>query len=247
MRVRSSGLERQGSWLLLIMALALSHPTETTAEPVGSPASILKKGKWIMGLVTGGFPGRELDGGAETALFQVAHYRGYGLTDWLSVYGKLGVAYAQLDDPLVVKEDGLTTHRFGANFISGAQVKVKFFESQRHQWEWDGSLQYTDVRRRQRGKKNEMRLHDWQFATGLAKTIGKFKPYAGVKASIVDMTFRLRQGGVLLKQGEHELEQSVGFYVGTDVSMGQYEDVVINIEGGYVDGVEGAVSFAHYF
>jgi hypothetical protein len=238
---------RGWSWAAALLAGALCRAAEVSAEPVGSPASILKKGKWLFGLVTGGFPVRELDGGADTAMFQVAHTRGYGLTDWLSIYGKLGVAYLELDDPLVVKEGGSTTHRFGAHFISGGQVKVKFFESKRHRWEWDGSVQYTDVRRRHRGKKNEVRFHDWQFATGLAKSLGRFKPYAGVKYSIVDMTFRARQGGVLLKQGEHESEHSVGFFVGTDFSMGQYEDVVINVESGYVDGAEVVVSLAHNF
>ena len=232
---------------LIGMALAASLAATASAEPVGSPASILKKGKWIFGLITGGIPGRELDGGAETMLFQIAHFRGYGLTDWLSVYGKLGVAYAELDDPFIVKQDGSSSHWFGANALSGGQVKVRFFKSKRSHWEWDGSLQYTDVRRHSRGTKNEFRFHDWQVATGLAKPLGRFTPYAGVKYSLANLIFRVREGGQLLALGKHHSDQSAGFYVGSDLSMGQYEDVVINVEGGYVDGLEAAVSVAHSF
>ena len=238
-----------GAWRLALvgMAWAVGHATQVAAEPVGSPAGILKKGKWVFGLITGGFPARELDDGADTMLFQIAHYRGYGLTDWLSVYGKLGVAYLSLNDPLVVKDGGSTTHSFGANAISGGQVKVKFFESPRHKWEWDGSLQYTDVRRRNRGTKNEVRFHDWQLATGLAKSLGKMKPYAGVKVSRSEMAFLIRQGGALLKRAEHKPDASLGFYVGADVYLGQYEDVVVNVESGYVDGAEVTVAVAHSF
>jgi len=251
MRVRSSvrGGAGRAAWRVALvgLVLAMGHAADATAEPVGSPASILKKGKWIFGLITGGFPARKLDGGADTRLFQIAHYRGYGLTDWLSLYGKLGVAYMSLDDPLVVKEGGSTLHQLGANLLSGGQVKVRILKSQKYQWEWDGSIQYTDVRLRSRRGRNEVRFHDWQFATSLAKSLGKLKPYVGIKYSSVDSLFRIHQEGVLRKQVEHHSENPLGFFVGTDVYLGQYEDVVINVESGYVDGAEVAVAVAHYF
>ncbi len=234
-------------WSLMALAFTLCYVPQASAESVGSPASLLKKGKWVFGLVTGGFPSRKLDGGADTMLFQVAHYRGYGLTDWLSIYGKLGVAYMSLHDPLVVKEGGSTLHQLGANLLSGGQVKVRILKSQKYQWEWDGGIQYTDVRLRSRRGRNEVRFHDWQFATSLAKSLGKLKPYVGIKYSSVDSLFRVHQGGVLRKQVEHQSENPLGFFVGTDVYLGQYEDVVINVESGYVDGAEVTVAVAHYF
>src|SRR3989338_2963447 len=87
-----------GVWVLWLPVMALGAGSPVAfAEPIGSPASILKKGKWMMGLAVSASPERALDGGDAT-VYAVGHSRGYGLTDWLSLYGKIGGASPQGDE-----------------------------------------------------------------------------------------------------------------------------------------------------
>ena len=232
--------------LFAILLLALGQAPPLHAEAVGSPASILKKGKWVMGL-GGGFLERNLKGDAKAKVSQGGHFRGYGLTDWLSVYGKIGLGYLSVDDPSIVKTgDVLTTNDFDSNVLSSVQVKGKLFEHKKTGVEWDGSVQYVDLRKRHKGE-NEGRWHQWQLATGVAKSLGRLKPYAGVQYSIVDFTYRVREQGALLRQGTYEEEGHTGFFFGTDYTFGRSEDVILNIETSYLDGAEVNVALAYTF
>ena len=249
MRTRWHTRRAQGiAWLGV--GVLVCQTSAAFAEAVGSPASILKKGKWVMGLGGGALLERELSGGAEATVYQGGHYRGYGLTDWLSLYGKIGLAYVEVEDASIKKtNDPSTTNSFGRNFLSSVQAKIRFFRHERFDWEWDGSLQYTDLRARRRGKrgKNEIRWHDWQFATSLAKGLGRVKPYVGVKVNIIDATFRVRENGKLLTQGTYDQDGAFGFFVGSDYSLGSSEDVMLNIETSLLDGIEITAAIAYTF
>ena len=217
------------------------------AESVGSPASILKKGQWVMGLMGGALTGRGFRGDAEATVASGAHVRGYGLTDRLSVYGKIGAAYLEVDDASILKTgDPDTSNSFGANVLTGAQVKVKFWESRSRRWEWDGSLQYLDLRGSRKGK-NEARWHEVQGASSVAVALGRWTPYLGLTYSIVNMTYRVRENGALLKQGRYRQDHPVGIVYGTDIAFGESEAVVVNVEGGFSDGHEVAMTVAYTF
>ena len=245
MAAQCSGSRAWGVYLLLFLFVLCRAPN-LSAEAIGSPASILKRGKWAMGL-GGGFLERNLKGDAKARVSQGGHFRGYGLTDWLSVYGKIGAAYLAVDDPSIVKASEVsTTNNFNFNVFSGVQLKGKLFEHEKTGWEWDGSLQYVDMRKRHQGE-NEGRWHQWQFATSVAKALGRLKPYVGVEYSIVDFTYRVREHGNLLRQGTYEEEGRKGVFVGTDYHFGRFEDVVLNVETSYLDGAEVNVAVAYTF
>src|SRR3989338_8314618 len=228
-------------------ALLLCRVSCSFAESVGSPAGILKKGKWVVGLAGGGTAGREMSGDAETKITHGGHYRGYGLSDRVSVYLKLGAASIEIDDPAIKKVNDLdSTHSFGTNFMTGLALKTKLFESATHRWEWDGSLQYLDLRRRHKGK-NELRWHEWQLATSVAKEFGRVKPYVGLKYAMVNAFYRVRQEGQLLKQGRYKEKTRLGFFLGTDCALGESEDVILNLESAFQDGPEVTVSLAYTF
>ena len=233
-----------GLMMLVWWTVALAPPVD--AEAVGSPSSILKKGKWVMGL-GGGAMGRHLKGVADALVFQGGHFRGYGLTDWLSVYGKVGGASLEVDDSTIVKlQDPSTQNSFGGNILFSVQAKGKLLEHKRWGWEWDWSAQYVDIRARHKGK-NAARWHEWQLAMSTAKSMGRLKPYVGAKYSIVNMLFRVWDNGSLLKQGRYREDNPVGIFVGTDYYFGQYEDVILNIEGSYLDGPEIAMALSYSF
>ena len=233
--------------LLTLATLLFGVIPPLFAESVGSPASILKKGKWIMGLAGGRTSGREMSGDAETKLSHGGHYRGYGLSDRVSVYLKLGGAFIEIDDPAIKKTNDLdTTNSFGTNFMTGVALKTKLFESQRGKWEWDGSLHYLDLRQRHKGK-NELRWHEWQLATSVAKEFGRVKPYMGIKYAMVNALYRVRQDGKLLKDGRYKEKDRLGFFLGADYYLGESEDVILNIETAFQNGPDVTVSLAYTF
>ena len=236
-------------WSLFIgtTIAVLACAAELRAEAVGSPASILKKGKWVMGLGGGSVSDRDFKGSAQVSLLQGGHYRGFGLTDWLSLYGKVGAAYIEVDDPSIHRTNTReTTNNFEANLLTSVQLKTRLFERKDWDVEWDGSLQYVDIRGRHRGD-NEARWHEGQFATSLAKGLGRMKGYVGVKYDITHMVYRVREDGVLLRQDTYQEDSRVGFFAGTDLYFGRSEDVILNVETGYLDGADLAVSIAYLF
>lgn len=240
-------ITRPSRLLILVMACILCRPPELVAEPVGSPSSILKKGQWAMGLGGGAVLDRKMSGDAKALVYHGGHFRGYGLTDGLSLYGKLGLAYLEADDASIKKANSSsTTNSFGRNLLSSVQLKGRLWQNAKKTWEWDGSIQYVDIRARRKGK-NEARWQEWQFATSVAKAIGRLKPYVGVKYSMVDMRFRVRENGSLLTQGTYDEDAPVGFFLGTDYYVGEQEDVIVNVETSYLDGAEVAVSIAYTF
>ena len=246
------GMKRQvGIWAtrLAVAGIIWQPASPVWAEAVGSPSSILKKGKWVMGLASSFVPSRSMKGDAEATVYGGGHSRGYGLTDWLSVYGKIGGAFIEVDDPSIKKKkavDPSTKHSFGANVLASLQVKARLLQHQRTGVEWDGSIQYVDMRAGHKDK-NEGRWHEWQFATSIAKAFGRVKPYVGAKLSIVDFSYKVREEGVLLRHDKYEEDSPLGLFVGTDVYLGQHEDVILNVETGYVDGADIAVSIGYLF
>ena len=234
--------------LALCAALAiLGVPRSAGAEAVGSPASLLKKGKWAMGLSGGGILGRSLKGNAEAQAAQFGHYRGYGLTDRLSVYGKIGLAYLEVDDPSIVKATSReAANSFGTNLLTSVQVKARLLEHERWQAEWDGSLQYVDIRGRHQGR-NDANWREWQFATSVAKGLGRLKAYLGVKYNLLHMTYKVRDQGTLVRQDAYEQDHPLGLFVGTDYALGSSEDVILNVETSFLDGPEVDVAIAYTF
>ncbi len=235
------------AWGLIALLCGCMGAPRVWAEAVGSPASILKKGKWAMSLSGGALQGRSLSGQGEATVYQGGHARGYGLTDWLSVYGKLGLARLTVDDPTIIKvNDTSSSNSFGANLFAAVQLKSRLWHHVPSEFEWDGSLQYIDMRARHKGK-NEARWHEWQFATSVAKPFGRVKPYLGTKLSLVNMHYRVRQQGVLLKDGTYHEDNPIGVFVGSDLLLGSSEDVVLNVETSYQGGLETNMAIQYVF
>ena len=222
---------------LFLLSLALitwpAHPC--AAEAVGSPAGILKKGQWLMGLDVGGLFGRGLKGDASAMIYQAGHFRGYGLTDRLTLYGKIGGAYLAVDDPSIKKTDGSTTHRFNAGIVVDVGLNGRLWQNAKKDWEWDGSLHYLDIRAKHRNG-DDGHWREGVLATSVAKSFGRLKPYVGAEYSMVHMSFKIRQNGALLQQGKYQAASRAGPFFGVDYTWGRAEDVTLNIESAYLDG-----------
>ena len=207
------------------------------AAPVGSPASLLQKGQWDFALEGGYLSERAMEGDDDSSydvnIVHGYHSRSYGLTDRLTIKAKAGGIYAHLNEetPAGIQTETSLSGGFGL----GIQLKGIIFENQDRGFEWDGSGQFVYMRsHRKRSGKANTDWYEWQVSTCVAKALGKFKPYAGVKFSTVDLDHDDGKGNT----NSYDEDESVGPFIGTDIYLGRDQDIVINLEIGFLLGNE---------
>ncbi len=225
-----------------LLLSCLSQASVSDAASVGSPSGVLRKGQWTMGLKASGVS-RDVtksDLHAKAELVEGSHFRGFGLTDWLSLYAGVGAAY------LGVKNSSVTDS-FGANVALNGQVKSRLWESKRFGVEWDASAQYLFIGAPHRRGSNQANWNEWQLASGVAKSFGPLKPYVGAKLSFVNMKFKIRKDNRITQQGTYKADGMVSPYLGLDWYVGEAENLVINVEGSFVNNEEVSLGVAYRF
>ena len=218
----------------LIWSLGLLVASATYAEPSGSPSRILEKGQWGMGIGGGGLWKRVMKGGAKVSVYEGSTTRGFGLMDRVSLYGKIGGAYVGNDDPSIPTN---VSNSFGTNLVLGGQMNANLWKTAKRSWEWDGSVGYLYMGAPHKRKGNQVNWSEWQFSTSIAKSLGNFKPYAGVKLSLPSISYQLRTDKVTT-HGRYQPKSIVGPLLGIDWSFGEDQTTVLNLEGSYIGGAE---------
>ena len=227
----------------LVWSLGLLIASVAYAEPSGSPSRILEKGQWGIGLGAGGLWKRAMKSGAKVSVYEGAHTRGYGLTDRVSLYGKIGGAYVGNDDPSIPTN---FSNGFGGNLVLGGQVHATLWKTAKKNWEWDASVGYQYIGAPHKRKRNQMNWNEWQLATSIARSLGRFKPYAGIKLSALSVCYQLRTDKVTT-HGRYQPKGIVGPLLGIDWSLGEEQDTVLNLEGSYIGGAEVDLAFTKRF
>ncbi len=229
---------------LLAGLLFLCQASFLSGEAAGSPSELLKKGQWMLGLDVDSTVARELKtGGTSSKAYMLCagHSRGYGLTDWLSVFGTIGAGYVSV-------KDNLGQHGFNTNLLASGQLKLRLWQSRGHGWEWDASSQYAYVGLPHRHSANDIVWHEWQGATSLSRTWDRWAPYLGVKYDTVHADVKLRQNGELLTQsGSYHSTLDVGPFLGFDWWIGEEHDTAFNLEVSAVGGAEMTCSLRKRF
>jgi len=217
------------------------------AAPVGSPASLLKKGQWDFAVEGGGYlSARPMESSGspdyEVSLWYGYHSRSYGLTDRLTITGKVGGSYGYIYDETTPGAQIKTS--LSGGLVLGAQLKGTILENKALGLEWDGSGQflYMQSHHKRSGKANSD-WYEWQVSTCVAKEIGRFKPYAGVKFSTVTLDHDDGKGNTT----SYEEDGAFGAFVGTDIYLGQDRDIIIMLEGGFLPGIEGYTGIKYKF
>lgn len=227
--------------VILLITIFCSVAPHVFAEPVGSPASILKKKQWVFGLSGSGLFGRGMQGDNDVHIYSFGHYRGYGITDRVSAYLKLGAGWMSVADAISGQDQSL-----GTNIMASGQVKTRLWQDKREKWQWDGSLQYVYIHARHKDD-NQGRWTEWQGSTTVGRNIGRFTPYLGMKVSMANLKYLYRTGSRITRQGKFKSENYVGPIFGTDIRLGQGEVVTFNIETAYVNGPELDLAVAYTF
>jgi len=207
------------------------------AAPVGSPAGVLKKGQWDFAIEGGYISERPMESsGTPDYHVNIAHgyhSRSYGLTDRLMITGKAGGNYGYLYDETTSGAAEKTS--LSGGFGLGLQLKGIIFRHKPSGFEWDGSGQFLYLRsHHKRSGKANADWYEWQVSSCLAKEIGRFKPYAGVRFSVAELDHDDGEGNT----NSYDEDTNVGPFVGTDIYLGKDRDIVINLEGGFLLGTE---------
>ena len=225
----------------LMVVLSFSVVSAAWAEAVGGPASVLKKKQWVFGIGSAALLGRGLDGNSDLRLYQIGHYRGYGLTDRISLYGMLGAGGMSVEDKGISK-----TNSFGGNALATAQVKGRLWQSGKARWQLDSSLGYSYLHARHKTS-SEGLWKEFQAAMTVARSFRHVKPYAGVKCSLGGLKYKIREGGQIVRQGRYQEAGHIGGLIGTDLVFGEDEQLVLNIEGAYLNGPEVDLAVGYTF
>ena len=218
----------------LAWSLGLLVARAAYAEPSGSPSRILEKGQWELGVGGGGLWKRAMKGGAKVSVFEGSHTRGYGLTNRVSLYGKIGGASVGNDDPSIPTN---VSNGFGANLVVGGQLHANLWKTATSGWEWNGSVGdlYMGAPHKRGG--NQVNWNEWQLTTSVAKSLGNVTPYVGIKLSALHVDYQLRTDKVTT-HGSYRPKGIVGPLLGLDWAFGKDQITVLHLEGSYIGGAE---------
>ena len=215
------------------------------AASVGSPASILKKGQWVFGLEGNFLSDRalELNGSStyELKCGQGFHMRGYGLTDRISIYGKVGFGDLEVENTSTNKIDNLHT-----GFAGGLKIKGLIFEEESLGIEMGVGAQFFYLYAHRDASDTDWL--EWQLSSYVSKEIWRLKPYAGVKFSWIELDFEIKEEeGGDKRRGTYEEDDLVGLFVGTDLYFGEDKAIFLNAEAGFITGNEFTIGLNYRF
>jgi len=235
---------------VFFMAIAvIIFPSFVFSAPVGNPANpVLLKGdnNFKLGAMFDFVSERELDVTGESVELEANFYTAklaYTFADRLDVYVLLGM----IDEAEVDEKVGSDSYKYffdedfswgiGATFLVhefengiklGADAKYRVAEADLTALDINGTKyeisDITDVQ----GDYDE-----WQIALGIAKQLGKFVPYAGVKYSDVELQAKGTIAGTTYETNNVNSEEVIGVFVG--ISFLPKDNFSINLEGRFID------------
>lgn len=223
--------------LQLIAILIFFWTGVAQAAQVSCPASLLKKGQWDFAIEGGYIHERPMESEGNSNyhvdLGYGCHSRSYGLTDRLTITGRIGGSFGYLYDETIAGVESKTS--LSGGLALGAQLKGIIWENKDRGLEWDGSGQflYLQSHHKRSGKANAD-WYEWQISSCLAKAFNRFKPYAGVKFSTVNLDYDDGKGN----KASYDEDGGVGLFAGTDIYFGEDKDIVANLEGAFFLGTE---------
>jgi len=161
-------------------------------------------------------------------------YRGYsklsyGIFDNWDIYVKLGIV-----DPLIK----VNSFEFdGRNsFLYGGGTKITYDLC--NDWLIGTDLQY--LTHKNKYCVGKMRFEEWHVAPYIARKINNFTPYLGVKYSDMRVKIKNPAGKTNLKA-----KDNFGVFAGADYKIN--EDMLLNLEGRFIDETAMSIAFTYKF
>jgi len=175
-------------------------------------------------------------GGTETTQF---FYDGsYGIYDWFSFDGRLGVGNTKFD----TIEAGRLDYDFGFAGAYGARFRIYNNEGKKLTGIFGFQHISAHPPKKEAGSVKYSAIWDeWQLSLLLSKEIGKFRPYAGVKAS---QLYIIRRDNVQSEWAWNGAKDHFGIFAGSNIILSK--GCFLDIEGRFIDetAFSAALNFA---
>ena len=216
------------------------------AESFGTLATTLKKGQWMLNLEGSGTINRDLkyEGGkVKSQSWGAYHARGYGLTDRINVFAKIGYQDLNKIDPnpfITYQDDQVDNLKGGVSF--GVSLKGLILKEPENPLEVaiGGSFLYTTANF-SNGPKRDWR--EWQLGTYVSKQFfDRFGPYVGIKYADLNSTLKFKQKEDMGQEVGGSMnvssDKKIGIFVGANVYLNKDKDVYLNCEINFVSSLE---------
>jgi hypothetical protein len=161
----------------------------------------------------------------------------YGLYDWFSFDGKLGMGDAEFDTREAGKLD------FGSGFSGGYGARFKIYNNQENGIKTIFGFHHISAHP-PKETVNDVKYgaiwDEWQFSLLASKAIGSLEPYLGVKTS---QLFIIRKDNVTTKSAWNGARNHVGVFAGASIDLPK--NWLLNIDGRFIDetALSAAISY----
>ncbi|MCX5715535.1 MAG: hypothetical protein NTV07_01475 [Candidatus Omnitrophica bacterium] len=187
-----------------------------------------KRNAWYMGAETNLVFDRDMEknlGKAESN--QYFFNLSYGIYDWFSFDGKLGVGDMEYNPSETGKLD------LGLGFSGAYGLRFRVYNDAVKRQRAILGFQHISAHPPQKevnGTKYASIWDEWQISFLVSKGVDKLEPYAGVKAS---QLFIIKKDNVENKWHWHGAKDHFGLIAGTNFDI--TKDVYLNVEGRFID------------
>jgi len=150
----------------------------------------------------------------------------YGVYDWFSFDGKLGVGDAEHEGA------SFQTVDYGYSFAGGYGFRIRLMDSEKYKAKAALGFHHISVHEQDKvinGDKYESFLDDWQADLTVSRDFGPVDPFIGVKASKFDMVYNIDHGGRKRRPPKYW----TGVVAGCGINL--REDISVRIEGHFID------------
>jgi len=225
-----------------IFSLVTNYTIQTTvlyAAPCYG-TNMPNKGKWNVGAQVHVIENRKLtDDYGKVASTQYLYEMSYGVFDWLSLDGKIGVG-----DVTHKPSAGLPKTTYPYNFAGGYGLRIKPYKNAGQKIDVVCGFQHISVHptaRQVNGTTNYVILDDWQGSALISKGISRFTPYAGARFTRLDLIHRISGTERVRKRSDARILPVVG--IDFNITEGSF----INAELRFIDETSFNVGFTHNF
>lgn len=253
-------------FLVLCFAFVLLVPFVSYAASIGG-AETQGKGKVAVGLDNDFVFNRDLKykgplvAGEEyknvelDSLYRLMAKASYGVLDNLDVYVMLGIADGKGDDENYIDGAKQGVDKLELDSALAYGFGMKGTSKLANEWLVGCDLQF--VRHKHESKTRwipvagsestttykSAPIYEWHIAPYVAREMGDFMPYLGVKYS--DFVAKFESGGSGWSNFKEEADDNFGVFLGTDCKMG--ENWKVNLEGRFIDETAMSVGCTYKF
>ena len=221
----------------VLLSLLIGVTNILYAAPCYGP-NMPDKGKWDIGAEVHILLNRDME--KEHGEFKSRQFftvLSYGIFDWLSFDGKIGLG------DIKHKPDDKDEINYNTSFAGAYGFRVRVYQDELAKIRAIVGFQHISVHpedKNANGVKNECIMDDWQLSFLVSKDFKYLSPYLGFKVSRCDLIHK--EDG---RRGRKNSDDFVGAFLGGDIYLN--DRLRFNIEGRFIDEAALSAALVHKF